>query len=371
MSRPVLIDGLAISSPSRSDQAMPDQVQRDLPQRDAPRWKGPTVAQIAALSGVGTATVDRVLNGRGAVRDATRVRVLEALARLDGRTAPALPADRLRIGVLVDAGVSFNRTLEQAVAAYGEGDASVDLDFLGFPTPDMVAVRFAQLVERCAQTAHGLIVVAREDLTINRALRAASARGVHVVCLTTDLPTSGRAAYVGSDQASAGATAAYLMGRLLGGRPGRILLVYSAPYRCQEERELGFRRVLRSEFGNIEIEERVNSNDRSESARENIFRYIADRGPPAGIYNLGGGNVGVARALEQHDLLGRVLFVGHELNPNSRMLLESGAMDIVVGHDVEAELQLSIELIRTRVAGAKASASIRTPVRVFTKYSCG
>lgn len=340
-------------------------------QRDFQRWKGPTVAQIAALSGVGTATVDRVLNGRSSVRDATRVRVLQALARLEGHGPPAVAENPLRVAVIVDSGSSFNRTLEQAVAAHGERNRSVELSFFGFATQGLDAVKFAQLVERCAQTAQGLIVVAREDLTINRALRAASAHGVHVVCLTTDLPTSGRVAYVGSDQASAGATAAYLMGRLLGGQPGRILLVYSAPYRCQEERELGFRRVLRSEFGKIEIEERVNSNDQSESAYENICRYIADRGAPSGIYNVAAGNVGVARALEQHDLVGRVLFVGHELNPNSRMLLESGAMDIVVGHDVEVELQLSIDVIRKRIAGATAIASIRTPVRVFTKYSCG
>lgn len=345
---------------------MPDQSQRDLR-----RWKSPTVARIAALSGVGTATVDRVLNGRGSVRESTRERVLQALAQLERPAAPPPVDSKLRISVIVDAGISFNRTLEQEVIAHGDADESVELGFFSFGTQSLVAVKFAQLIERCAQTAHGLIVVAREDLIINRALRSASAQGVHVVCLTTDLPTSGRVAYVGSDQASAGATAAYLMGRLLGRQPGRILLVYSAPYRCQEERELGFRRVLRSEFGNIEIEERLNSHDRSESAYENICRYIADRGPPAGIYNVAAGNVGVARALEQHDLTGRVLFVGHELNPNSRMLLESGAMDIVVGHDVAVELQLSIDLIRKRMSGVAAVASIRTPVRVFTKYSCG
>ena len=340
-------------------------------QRSFPRWRGPTVAQIAAVSGVGTATVDRVLNGRSSVREATRVRVLDALAKLGEPAAPEVAEKSLRVAVLVDSGTSFNRTLEQAVAAEGEGDPSVELSFFGFATPGLVAVKFAQLVERCAETADGLVVVAREDLTINRALRAASARGVHVVCLTTDLPTSGRAAYVGSDQASAGATAAYLMGRLMAGQPGRILFVYSAPYRCQEERELGFRRVLRSEFGSVEIEERVNSNDQTESAYENIHRYVADRGPPAGIYNVGAGNVGVARALEQHGLVGKVLFVGHELNRNSRMLLESGAMDVVVGHDVEAELRLAVEVIRKRVAGEAATASIHTPVRVFTKYSCG
>ena len=82
-----------------------------------------------------------------------------------------------------------------------------------------------------------------------------------MVCVATDLPSSGRLAFVGSDQTAAGATAAYLMGRVLGGRAGNVLLVISAPYRGQEERELGFRRVLRAEFPRLNVEERVNSND--------------------------------------------------------------------------------------------------------------
>jgi len=50
-------------------------------------------------------------------------------------------------------------------------------------------------------------------------------------------------------------------------------------------------------------------------------------GPPIGIYNVAGGNVGIGKALEAHNLLGKTVFIGHEINPNSRMLLESDHMD--------------------------------------------
>jgi len=40
-----------------------------------------------------------------------------------------------------------------------------------------------------------------------------------------------------------------------------------------------------------------------------------------------GGNVGIGKALEAHNLLGKTVFIGHEINPNSRMLLESDHMD--------------------------------------------
>jgi LacI family transcriptional regulator len=140
--------------------------------------------------------------------------------------------------------------------------------------------------------------------------------------------------YVGSDQASAGATAAYLMGRVIGERRGKILPVISAPYRCQEERELGFRRVLRSEFTHLDVDERVNSNDQIEHSYQSVRKYIEEHGPPVGIYNVAAGNLGIARALHDEGLQGKVVFIGHELNANSRMLLESGGMDFVVGHDL-------------------------------------
>jgi DNA-binding LacI/PurR family transcriptional regulator len=63
-----------------------------------------TIAEVAREAGVGVATVSRVLNGSPAVRDETRRRVLDAIARLGyapNATARALSTGRTRaIGVL-------------------------------------------------------------------------------------------------------------------------------------------------------------------------------------------------------------------------------------------------------------------------------
>jgi LacI family transcriptional regulator len=336
--------------------------------REHQNWRGPTIAEVARAAGVGTATVDRVLNGRRGVREITRSKVLNVLAEL-GKGAGAASTKR-DIAVLADSGASFNRTLEEAVAAYGTTRDHINFTFRGINTADVVAVQFAQLIERAAEEADGLIVVAREDLMINRAIRTVSSRGVPVVCVTTDLPSSNRIAYVGSDQAAAGATAAYLMGRVLGDRTGKILLVFSAPYRCQEERELGFRRVLRAEFPGLDIEERVNSNDEFEYSYGNVKRYIDEHGAPVGIYNVAGGNVGVAHALRDTGLQGQVVFIGHELNANSRMLLEAGGMDFVIGHDVDREIAAGVEAIQAHLDGRPLPEAAPTTVRIYTKYSC-
>jgi LacI family transcriptional regulator len=160
------------------------------------------------------------------------------------------------------------------------------------------------------------------------------------------------------------------MGQVVGAREAKILLVYSAPYRCQEERELGFRRVLRSEHQHLAVEERLNSNDDSEYVHRNVMRYIADRGPPAGIYNVAGGNAGVGRALTDSDLVDKVVFVGHELNANSRVLLESGVMRFAIGHDVVDEVAMAAEHAVALLGKRAVPPPAHTRVRVYTKYNC-
>ena len=332
-------------------------------------WRGPTVAQIAAAAGLGTATVDRVLNGRDGVRAATRERVVRALRGLSEPAPAGQPAGH-RIVFICESGASFNRTLEEQLTHRAAAHPSLRCQFVGMSTATVEPVRFAQLLERVAADADALVVVAREDLTINRALRAVTARGVPVVCLTTDLPTSGRIAYVGSDQVSAGSTAAYLLGRLVGAQPGKILIVVSAPYRGQEEREIGFRRVLRAEFGHLEVVDRVNSNDDPGWSHRNLRTYIEENGPPAGVYNVAGGNLGIARALAESGLAGKTVFIGHELNANSRMLLECGQMDVVIGHDVAAEIETALDYVGAVLQRRPPPTVVPSGVRVYTKYNC-
>jgi LacI family transcriptional regulator len=333
-------------------------------------WRGPKIADIARESRVGTATVDRVLNGRSNVREATRQKVLGALERM--KTTPATLSQQTmkRVAFLSESGMSFNVTLEDAVVQYCNTHPGVACPFTGITSAQVDPIKFANLIERTAEQSNGLIIVAREDLIINRAIRNVIARRVPVVCLTTDLPNSGRVTYVGSDQASAGSTAAYLMGQMAGDRGGKVLLVFSAPYRAQEERELGFRRVLRSEFNHLEIDDRVNSNDDSEHSYRNVMKYIEGHGAPVGIYNTVGGNLGIGKALMEHGLAGRVVFIGHELNANSRQLLETGVMNFAIGHDVLSEVGAAIDHMVALLDKKTVGNVPLSRVRIYTKFSC-
>ncbi len=95
-------------------------------------------------------------------------------------------------------------------------------------------------------------------------------------------------------------------------------MVMSMPYQCQQERELGFKKILRTNFPKIIINESVYSLDTSEESYKHVKRYIKNNGPPLGIYNISGGNIGVAEAIKDTSYKNEVIFIGHELNKNSK-----------------------------------------------------
>ena len=116
--------------------------------------------------------------------------------------------------------------------------------------------------------------MAREHPAVNNAVRGLRRRGIPVVCLTTDLPSSRRSAYVGNDQHAAGSVAAQLIGNARPRAQQNVLLVVSVAFRCQQEREMGFRRVLRSAFPHLRIVERVISDEVPETTREQLGSFL-------------------------------------------------------------------------------------------------
>jgi LacI family transcriptional regulator len=112
---------------------------------DTRLWRGPTIVEIAAEAGVGTATVDRVLNARSHVRGITREKVLAALGRLKAprSTTDARPA---RIAFVSDSGLSFNQTLELAVRDFVRDQPNIECPFIGMATSKVDPVKLANQI---------------------------------------------------------------------------------------------------------------------------------------------------------------------------------------------------------------------------------
>ena len=99
-------------------------------------------------------------------------------------------------------------------------------------------------------------------------------------------------------------------------------------------------------------------------------KYIKENGPPLGIYNIAGGNLGVSKAISEMNVKDHIVFVGHELNKNSRNLLENNKMDFVIGHDVELEIKVAFDKILDFEKNPGNQNSFFSDILIFNRYNC-
>lgn len=328
------------------------------------------VTDIARIAGVSTATVDRVLNKRKGVSGRTSERVRQALDRLTELERAGLNG---RVGVqaqpksfdfLIPAGTNFFLDeIAAAVEQKKEEFAMLGVQPSAHRMQGFDPASIAEQILSAAEYSDGIAVVAIDHPVVREAISAAAVRGVPIVTLVSDISSSRRLGYVGVDNLAAGRLAGYLLGRFLSNREGAVALVAgSLTYRGHAERELGFRSVLREDFPHLNIidaREAKDENDLSFDAAADLLRTNPEL---IGIYNIGGGTPGVARALSE---AGRtdVVFVAHELNPVTRDLLISGVLDAIINQNASQEIVGAIRMLMNHHAGRDIDANM-DPVRI-------
>ncbi len=317
------------------------------------------------------ATVDRVLNNRAGVHRRTRDRVMTTAIRLGYTTAGAAglgepaapePAAGIRLDVLLPAGTNVYMDRLEALfraQALKLGTVSLQVErFVGFD-PASLAAR----MQAAAGQVRGLAVVAQDHPLIRETIRSLAAAGVHVVTLATDVLSVPRIAYVGIDNRQAGRLAGHLLGRFLDARarPQVAMFAGSLSYRGHEEREMGFRHVLREEFPGIEIVRMAEVLDDREKAHAATAELLSEFPGVDAIYCVGAGVAGVARLLQSRAPGRRVMLIAHELTPDARQLLLDGTLDAVIDQNPRVEAREALNIL---VAAVRGEAYTYIPPRI-------
>ena len=325
-------------------------------------WKKVSIKKIAEIADVGSATVDRVLNNRIGVKKSTKLKILNAIEFLENNNVK-----KRNIFLLCQSGNTYNNTLKKTLKKYLLTNNNINVSTEFILTKEKITEGIKKRILH-DNNYDGLIIVSTENNTSNTIVNEFSANKKPVITLTSDLSRTNRHAYVGSDQVAAGSTAATLLTSLMKNKKGPILMIISQPFICQQERELGFKKILRYEFPKIKIKETIQTTDTSEESYKHVKKYIKDNGPPLGIYNITGGNLGVADALRDLNLKD-VCFIGHELNQNTQKLLNSDRMDYVIGHVIKFELKQSFNLIDNFYKKITLE-NINSNILIFNKHNC-
>ncbi|AZO09305.1 LacI family DNA-binding transcriptional regulator [Mesorhizobium sp. M3A.F.Ca.ET.174.01.1.1] len=316
-----------------------------------------TVADIARSCGLSTATVDRVLNNRPGASAANRQRVMEAakqlgyLPTLDQVVLPSKPA-HLEFFLPIGSN-AFMADLAHHIEDYAARlplVASCRIHNLAGISPG--ALQGA--VENLSLKANGVGVIAVDHPRTRNILRELVEAGIRLVTLVSDVPAAPRSAYVGIDNRVAGRTAALLMGRFLGGRSGHLAMVVgSRSYRGHEEREMGFRSVLSEEFPNLTISSAVEINDEPDISYSATMRALHNEPELLGVYCVGAGRSGVAKALLESRPRKKPVFICHDLTRETRRYLVDDLADVVIDQNARLIAEQSV----IRLLGSIASSA--------------
>ena len=173
--------------------------------------------------------------------------------------------------------------------------------------------------------------------------------------------------YIGMDNRAGGRTAGYLMGRFLTGSTGTVLMLAgSTMLRDHEEREMRFRRVLGERFANLKIISFLEDRDDDETAYQQVKKVIDEHPNLVGIYDIGAGSQGIARALMEAGRSNDIVFIGHELTRFSREFLIDGVMDAVIDQVPTKEARMLIDMLERFANGENGDYdSESAPISVY------
>ncbi|MEM7446461.1 MAG: substrate-binding domain-containing protein, partial [Pseudomonadota bacterium] len=292
-----------------------------------------------------TATVDRVMNNRGGVAASKVAEVLRAVDALQQHAVGPRYASTSGAGLSfdvvlpADAGPSTDYLGEQLGSIGRQRQETVNLHTVPKMDPAALAT---QLIACSEKESDGLAFQPLDHPLVRDAVGRLAANKIPVLALTSEVSGSLAFDTVATDNRAAGRTAGFMMGRLAR-EPGKVVVFWGgALYRSHEDREIGFRTILRSEFPDLGVIEIDQGRDDAEGNYRQVSELLDRYDDIIGIYNVGGGNRGIAKALVERDQAGNVVFVGHNLTPVTQSLLIEGTMDLVIHQDMRRVAETAI-----------------------------
>lgn len=299
------------------------------------------IKEIARQAGLGTATVDRVLNQRAHVSVSTRLRVEAAIEELKLQEQQlAARGRRMFIDVVVEAPRRFTDEIREAtsraIANVSNGVFRPRFLFQETMKDNELMAIFDRIEKRGS---HGICLKARANQSITERIDRLEQVGVPVVTLVTDIPSSQRCAYVGVDNANAGRAAADLISKILRDARGVVFATRSQrDFLGEAERLESFIETLSELAPKLNVVDIAGGAGLSRNTGSLFGVQFEQHGLPLAVYSMGGGNAAIFDQLPSNALKDLV-FIAHDLDAENRMLLRDNKISFVLQHDLEHDMQ--------------------------------
>ncbi|MGL4281907.1 MAG: LacI family DNA-binding transcriptional regulator [Albidovulum sp.] len=296
-----------------------------------------TITDVAREAGVSVATVDRVLNGREKVREATARQVFEAAQRI-GYHAAGLIGQRIqtelpqmRFGFVLHKEKqafyqNFAAEIGRAVAHATGVHAEAIIEY----SPSQSPADFARLMAGMKGRVDAIAASAVTHHEVTEVVEDLRNAGIPCFSLLNDYAQGLRENYVGLNNLKVGRIAASMIATATH-KPGKIA-VFVGGYRWHghELRETGFRSYFREYAPQFTILDTLVNLETRQLTYEATLDLLARHPDLRGIYCAGGGMEGAIAALREARAPGEVALVINELTPESRSALQDRYAVLVI-----------------------------------------
>jgi LacI family transcriptional regulator len=319
---------------------------------------------IAMKAGVSTSTVDRVLNKRGRVSSKTVRLVMDAQRELEGKgiVGPS-PTKAIEVILPENAGNS-TRYLAGFFRASGKRrGVSVNVTWVNRMDPLALSDALQQAAER---NPDGIAFQALDHALIHDTVNELRTKGLRLTTIVSDLTGHGDLSYVGIDNRAAGRTAAVLMGNYC---VGSVAVVWSGQLsRAHEERESGFRTVMRAEFPDKAV---IDVNSGKDNPEQN-FRLIAELLEKDqsidGIYCVGAGPSSIVKAVAAAEGDRRITVIAHNLTHVTQAHLLASEIDIVIHQNMQEIADRAIDNLISNSPLGRHTVAVHVITRENTRH---
>ena len=325
---------------------------------DAKKTRAPRMAKkksgihlIAELAKVSIGTVDRALHERRGIKEATRQHILQ-IARQIGYT-PNLAARSLsvakssaRVGVCIPREIHFfYDQLWSGVLEEARNVGQLGMQFENCPVQVLGEGDTAVFQDLVRSGVDGIILTAGNPRDLTPLINDAEAKGIRVVCVSTDAPGSSRSSIVCVEPSLNGNLAGELMGKLVP-RDSQVAVV-AGMLTAEDHRKktAGFSETFPRHCPGGKIVSVIEGHEDEDESFEKTSDLLRRVPSIAGLYVNTVNCLPVCRALKAQGLAGKVKLITTDLFAEMAPHFQEGTITASIYQQPHRQGQLAVRLM--------------------------
>jgi LacI family transcriptional regulator len=306
---------------------------------------------IAEIANVSIGTVDRALHGRPGINEATRQRILkiaEQIAYTPNLAARALSVSKAsaRIGVCIPREIHFfYDQLWSGILDEARSVAPLGIQFIHRPVHALGEGDTDAFRELAESGVDGIIVTAGNPQGLTPLIDIAEAKGMRVVCVSTDAPASKRSSIVCVEPSLNGHLAGELMGKFV--PPGSVVAVIAGMLSAEDHRKktAGFSEAFPLHCPGGQIATVIEGHEDEDESFQKTFDLLGRMPTLAGLYVNTVNCLPVCRALGARGLAGKTKLITTDLFGEMSPYFEKGTITASIYQQPHRQGQLAVRLL--------------------------